>query len=204
MTLNRFIGRIVAAGILLLSHPAMAQKLVVGQAAPDFEVMDTDGQKIRLSELKGQKVWLAFLRYAGCPVCNTRVHELVENHDSIRAKGYRIIAVFESANETLGDYLSESPAPFSVVGDDKRSLFRKYGVERSFWKTLRSAFSSQTKKASAEGNDRFAGKKPKRDGSLSGIPADFIIDENGIIRTAFYGTSISTHLPLSEVLTGIR
>ncbi|NGM74557.1 redoxin domain-containing protein [Sphingobacterium sp. SGL-16] len=94
---------------------------------------------MNLSNYKGKKVLIAFFRYAGCPVCNYRVHELIENYDKIQSKGYNIIAVFESDNKVLKDYLIETPILFLVIGDPKFALYKKYAVEKSFWKILRSA-----------------------------------------------------------------
>lgn len=36
-----------------------------GDPAPDFELQDLDGNTVRLSDLKGQAVVLAFIRHAG-------------------------------------------------------------------------------------------------------------------------------------------
>lgn len=44
------------------------------------------------------------------------------------------------------------------------------------------------------------GKKIKRDGTISRIPADFIIDENGVITITYYGTNIGDHLALNKIL----
>ncbi|MBD1430009.1 thioredoxin domain-containing protein [Sphingobacterium litopenaei] len=50
-----------------------------------------------------------------------------------------------------------------------------------------------------KGNKLFQ-RKIKRDGSLTRLPADFIIDENGKIKAVHYGTNIEDHLPITEIL----
>lgn len=183
----------------LFQHTAMCQKLKVGDKAPGFEAVDANGDTVRLSDYKGQKILVAFFRYAGCPVCNSRAHDLVESYDSIRSKGYRIIAIYESDGATLKDYLTETPVPFAVIGDPGLQLYKAYGVERSFWKTLGSGFKRQPVKAMKRGNSLF-GKKYRRDGHLTRIPADFLIDENGVLKAVHYGKNIGDHLPVSEIL----
>jgi peroxiredoxin Q/BCP len=192
-------GLVFVILLMLFQNIAMSQKLKIGDKAPDFETTDTNGNTIKLSNFKGQKVLIAFFRYAGCPVCNFRIHELIENYDSIRSEGYEIIAIFESNNVTLKDYLSETPIPFTVIGDPKLKLYKEYSVEKSFWKMLSSAFKKQTKEAMKKGNKLFS-KKYKRDGNLTRLPADFIVDENGILKAVHYGTNISDHLPITEIL----
>lgn len=185
--------------LMLFQNMAMSQKLKIGDKAPGFEITDTDGNIIKLSNYKGQKVLIAFFRYAGCPVCNFRVHELIENYDSISSKGYGIIAIFESNTITLKEYLSETGVPFTVIGDPHLKLYKEYSVEKSFWKTLSSVFKKQTKEAMKKGNKLFS-KKYKRNGNLTRLPADFIVDENGILKAVHYGTNISDHLPITEFL----
>ncbi len=185
--------------LILFQNIAVCQRLKVGDRAPDFEALDTNGDSIKLSNYKGQKVVIAFFRYAGCPVCNYRVHELIENYESINSEGFKIIAIYESDNSTLKDYLTETPIPFRVVGDSKLNLYRKYGVEKSFRKMLGSAFKRQTIEAMKKGN-KLSQKKIKRDGNLTRLPADFIVDENGFLIAVHYGTSIGDHLPITEIL----
>lgn len=185
--------------LILFQNIGMSQKLKIGDKSPDFQVIDTDDDTIKLSNYKGQKVFVVFFRYAGCPVCNFRVHEIIENYDSISSKGYKIIAIYESNNVTLKEYLSETPVPFSIIGDPKLKLYKEYGVQKSFLKMLGSAFKKQPMQAMKKGGKLFS-KKHKRDGSLSRIPADFLVDENGILTTVHYGTNIGDHLPLIEIL----
>lgn len=191
--------RVCAVFLVLFQNIAICQQLKIGDKAPDFKTIDSVGDTIKLSNHKGQKVLIAFFRYAGCPVCNFRVHELIENYDSISSKGYKIIAIYESSNITLKEYLSETQVPFAVIGDPKLRLYKGYSVERSFWKMLGSAFKKQPKEAMKKGNKLFS-KKYERDGNLTRLPADFIVDENGILKVVHYGKNIGDHLPITEIL----
>ena len=188
-----------AVFLMLCQNIALCQKLKIGDKAPDFETIDANGDTIKLSNYRGQKVLVAFFRYAGCPVCNSRVHDLIQNYDSISSKGYKIIAIYESNNSILKEYLLETPAPFNVIGDPKLKLYKEYRVEKSFWKMLGSAFKKQPNESMKKGQKLFS-KKYKRDGNLTRIPADFVIDENGILKAVHYGTNIGDHLPLIEIL----
>lgn len=38
--------------------------LGIGDEAPDFELVDSNGNRVRLSSFKGQKVLLSFARFA--------------------------------------------------------------------------------------------------------------------------------------------
>jgi thioredoxin-dependent peroxiredoxin len=187
-------------GFLALSLFSFSQKIKVNQIAPVFTVIDSKKDTIRLENYKGKKVFLAFFRYASCPVCNFRMNEIIQNYNAIQAKGYEFIAVFESNNETLQQYLLETEVPFPIIGDPELILYKKYAVEKSFWRMVGSMFNKKTKSNLKEGKVLVKGKNLKRDGNMSRIPADFIIDENGIIIIAYYGTNIGDHLPLEQIL----
>ncbi len=195
-----FLKFIVAATCILYSFSGFSQKIKEGQVAPTFLVVDSKGDTLTIEKYKGKKVFLAFFRYASCPVCNFRMNEIIQNYDALQAKGYEFIAVFESNNETLQGYLKETEVPFPVVGDPTLVLYKKYGVEKSFWRMVGSMFNKKTKSNLKEGKVLVKGKNLKRDGNMSRIPADFIIDENGIISIAYYGKNIGDHLPLEQIL----
>jgi len=190
---------IILIAFLGLSNSLYGQKLKVGTSAPQFEAIDIYGNTVSLSSHNKSKIFLAFMRYAGCPVCNFRMHELIEKFDSLKSLGFDLIVVYESEPATLKEYLIERKVPFSVIGDPKRKLYKKFGVESSFGKTLKSAFKKQTYTAKREGS-KGNSHKPKREGKLTSIPADFIISRDGMIEIAHYGKSISDHFPLNYIL----
>lgn len=195
-----FLKIIFAITCIFLSFSGFSQKIKEGQVAPTFIVVDSKGDTINTEKLKGKKVFLAFFRYASCPVCNFRMNEIIQNHDSIKAKGYEFITVFESNNQTLQQYLTETQVPFPVIGDPDLVLYKKYGVQKSFWRMVGSMFNKKTRSNLKEGKVLVKGKNLKRDGQMSRIPADFLIDENGIVTKAYYGTTIADHLPLEVIL----
>lgn len=177
-----------------------AQRIKVNDKAPTFTAIDVRGTKIDFEKYKGKKVFLAFFRYASCPVCNFRMHDVLENYDQIKASGYEIIAVYESTNKTLNEFLKDENVPFPIIGDSELVLYKKYRVEKSFWRTISSIFDKKVTSNKTKGKELFKGKKLKKDGNLTRIPADFLIDENGIITTAYYGTDIGDHLPLEQII----
>ena len=183
---------------LILSIPCLGQKINVGDTAPTFTVKDIYEKEITIPS--NSKTLLFFMRYAGCPICNLRMQELIENQSQQKDKGYQLIVVYQSSDSTLREYLKNENLTMTIIGDPNRKLYKKYGVEPSFWITFSSAFKRNTYKNKRDGERLYGSIKPKRDGSLMGIPADFIISENGLILRAYYGQSISDHLPLKEIL----
>ncbi len=171
--------------------------LSVHQSAPDFNTIDVYGEVIQLKKLQGKKVYLAFERNAGCPVCNLRMHTLLKNADYFSRNNIEVLMVYESSLEKMKDYLGANNYPFHFIADPDNRLYKLYFVEQSAGKFLRSLVNGLMAKA-IEGKKLF--KNPiSQDGHTTTIPSEFIIDESGKLTTVHYGNFVGDHLPL-EVL----
>jgi peroxiredoxin len=172
--------------------------VIVGAPAPDFTVRDTDGAALTLSGFKGKRVLLTFFRTAGCPVCNFHYLQLVQARE--RLQGLVFLAVYESAPDNLKRYADsiEGPPFARFIPDPGRALYTQYAVERSMAKMLSGVlFHGGFAKFNA-GKAAFR-TKVKDDGSLAGIGADFLIDEDRVVRTANRGAFSGDHLTIEEI-----
>lgn len=172
--------------------------LSVHQPAPDFNTTDVFGQSIHLKKLQGKKVYLAFERNAGCPVCNLRMHTLLKHADYFSKNNIEVLMVYESTITKMKEYLGENVYPFHFIADPENKLYRLYAVEQSLVKFFKSLFNGLLTKVS-EGKKLFA-KPIRQDGHLMTIPSEFFIDEKGKLITVHYGRFIGDHLPLDSIL----
>ncbi len=184
---------------LVISVVSFAQPLMKGDEAPPFSAISLDGDSLDLKYFVGQRVLLVFFRYAGCVVCNFRAHELIEQYDTLRSRGIQVIGVFESREDLLRTYVADSEIPFPIISDHQSVLYKKYRVEKSYQKVLKGLRKKTTKRQEKEGERLYNGRKYKRDGALSRIPADFLIGSDGKIEIAYYGAYLGDHLPLSRL-----
>lgn len=63
----------------------------VGDLAPDFELEDQDGNKIKLSDYKGKKVLISYHPLAWTSVCTDQMRALESNYEKIKEKGVDLI-----------------------------------------------------------------------------------------------------------------
>ena len=173
----------------------MREKLKPGTPAPDFEMRDISDHPVKLSDYKGKKLMLSFYRYASCPLCNLRVNDLIKNYEALSAKGLQMVAVFQSPTKSILRYVGKQEAPFPIVPDPDHKLYKQYGVEGS-WMGYAKGLAKVGKVADALGRGFMPGKM---EGDKNMVPADFLIDENGVIHTAYYGKDISDHLDLQTI-----
>jgi len=164
-------------------------KLKSGMRAPDIEYKDYVDTPFKLSNLHGKKVLLSFYRYAGCPFCQLRFMELVDlfgEDDKIV-----LVAVFQSPAESIREHAAGSQSPVTVIGDAAERFYKVYGVEfgfRAWIMGVQSAFRFAK-------SLRMGHEWGKKEGQKDRIPADFLIDEEGILRHVYYGKHMDDHMP---------
>lgn len=173
----------------------MSKAFVSGDMAPDFLVEDIAGSTVKLSQLRNRPVLLSFYRFASCPFCNLRIAQLMNNYEQYEGR-LTIIAVFESSNEHLREYINNNQLPFPVIADPEGELYQRFGVTTSFLGfmmgmlrlgTLMRAMGHKNVSINPHGSP------------MTRIPADFLIDPHGQIVEAYYGSDISDHLPLRKI-----
>ncbi|MDI1255582.1 MAG: peroxiredoxin family protein [Flavobacterium sp.] len=172
-------------------------KITEGQTAPVFTVKDVNGKTIKLSDYKGKKVLLTFYRNVGCPICNLRFHEIQEQAEYFKSKNIVVLAIYESSAENMKKYLGdESPYPV-MIPNEELNLYQLYDIDKSSGKVIKGLFHGAIGKAK-KGKKLFS-EPIKQDGNGNTIGADFLIDENGVVKTAYYGKYLGDHLPMENI-----
>lgn len=170
-------------------------RLRPGQAFTPRELPTLTGGSVRVPDT-GRLVHLQMRRYAGCPICSLHLRAFARRRDELERAGVREVVVFHSSAEELGKVHTE--LPFDVVPDPTRWLYRSLRVTTSPRalldpRGLLAAARASVARASA---DPTAGM---RDGSF-GLPADFLVTPEGVIRALKYGVHADDQWSLDEVL----
>ncbi|PKM45733.1 MAG: hypothetical protein CVV05_05595 [Gammaproteobacteria bacterium HGW-Gammaproteobacteria-1] len=170
--------------------------LTAGNRAPAFSLPGLDGRSVRLADFRGRKVLLVFFRYATCPFCTVRFARLVQETPRYAAQGLQLIGVFESDADYIREYLGRRGLPFPIIPDPEGTLYTLYGVKRSLPGLLFGMFRLPTLlRALFDPDYRMA----RPDGSLTRIPADFLIGPDQVIADAYYGSDIGDHIPFARI-----
>ena len=170
-------------------------KIKPGQPAKNFSSEDIAGNIVTLKDYEGKRLMLSFYRYAACPLCNLRVHHLIQQQAAFVEKGLQLLAVFQSPKESILKYAGKQQAPFSIIADPQRQLYRLYGVESSWSGFLRGSLRIPSV-TSAIMKGFWPGKM---EGIISMVPADFLIGPDLTVQVAYYGNDIGDHLPVKKI-----
>lgn len=170
-------------------------RLTSGEKAINIKLPAIDGSTFETESVKGKPLMLSFFRFASCPFCNLRVNELVRRFDEF-GNDFTIIAVFDSPLDNLTRHAEGHKAPFPIIADEDNKYYREYGIEHSVLGVLKGMFLRMPTllKGMSKGYIPTTIK-----GSMTTMPADFLIDREGIIQVAHYGEDEGDHLPFDTV-----
>lgn len=88
----------------------------------DFELPDTEGRSVRLSDLQGQVI-LVDLWATWCKPCEKSFPFYVELYTKHRSAGFEILAISVDAEDAeVATYLARRPVPFRVLRDPRGTV----------------------------------------------------------------------------------
>jgi peroxiredoxin Q/BCP len=171
-------------------------RLQAGTSAPDFEATTLADKRVQLSRLRGRPVWLSFYRYAACPLCCYRVHELLSMWEANFSKlGLVSLTVWQSSPAKLQEVVDRYQPPFDLISDPKLELYETYSVEKGLGGVLGKEVFSGVAGALKAG---IPVARPW-EGPATRRPADFLISPKGTIDVAFYGENVGQMIPFEQV-----
>lgn len=179
------------------------QNLVVelNVTAPLFNLLDIFDRAIDLKSYKGKKVFIGFFRHAGCPFCNLRVHNLMKVREKLVQQNMEMIFFFESSKELmLQSIFHKEVSPVPLIADPQKNWYTIYGIENSLLKTSMSHLTSFIQTAVAAKKRNLPLHVMASGESFSTMPAEFLLDENQIIRKIHYAKNLNDRMSIDVIL----
>lgn len=120
--------------------------LQVGDKAPNFDLMDQDGQEHRLADYKGKRTLFYFYPKDDTPGCTAQACNLRDNIEDLKKDGLTVVGVSKDDEKSHKKFASKYNLPFTILADPDTKMIDAYGAwgERSlygrkFLGTVRSA-----------------------------------------------------------------
>lgn len=127
--------------------------------APVFTLPDQDGNTVKLSDFKGQKVVLYFYPKDNTPGCTKEACAFAAAYDGFKEQNVVVIGISKDSVRSHQKFADKFQLPFLILADPKLEAIQAYDV----WK---------------EKNNY--GKK-----TMGVVRTTYLIDEQGIIVKAF-------------------
>jgi len=102
--------------------------LEVGDAAPGFELPDTDLKMRRLDEFRGKKVVLTFIVASSSPVCETELCTLRDSWQEISDAGAQVVAISNDGPFANKAFAAANNYTFPFLSDYSSKTIRDYDV----------------------------------------------------------------------------
>lgn len=118
-----------------------------GNKAPDFTAKNQKGEKVKLSDLKGQRVVLYFYPKDDTPGCTKEACSFRDADDVFAKKGIKVLGVSTDDERSHQKFIDKFSLPFDLLADTDKKIVEKYGVwgeksmyGRTYMGTLRKTF----------------------------------------------------------------
>lgn len=155
----------------------MTTRLEPGTTAPDFSLLNQDGESVSLADLRGEKVILYFYPAAMTPGCTTQACDFRDSISSLQGAGYTVIGVSRDEPAKLASFRERDGLTFELLSDPDHAVHTAYGV----W-----------------------GEKMNYGKVVEGvIRSTFVIDEHGVITLAQYNVKATGHVARLRKTLGI-
>ena len=129
----------------VLYDPGMAAQLKVGDKAPDFELVDQTGKKVRLSSFRKRRVMLYFYPKADTPGCTAQACGLRDVLGDVGDTA--VLGISPDAPSKQAKFDQKYGLGFPLLADEDHSVAEAYGVwgeksnyGRTYMGIIRSAF----------------------------------------------------------------
>ncbi len=169
-----------------MQMPLRSMTPVAGDSARDVLLHDAMTRRTHLADLwvnTPRALILVFLRQYGCPLCREHVTALRNHHADFAAEGVAVAAIGQGTPRDARRFRAQLSLPFPILSDVDRSAFAAYGLLDG---TVEQVYSLTPGLRLA--GAMLRGHLPHRTvGSVRQLPGTFVIDRDGVIRTAHPG-----------------
>ena len=146
----------------------MTDRLVPGDAAPDFTLPTDDGGSVSLQDLRGRKVIVYFYPAAMTPGCTKQACDFTDSLDALRGEGYEVLGISPDKPEKLARFRERDSLTITLLSDPDKSVLGAYG---------------------AFGEKKMYGK------TVQGvIRSTVVVDEEGKVEVAQYNVKATGHV----------
>lgn len=147
----------------------MSIKLVNGDKAPEFNLLDQHNNNVCLKDYIGKKVLLYFYPKANTTGCTAQACDLRDNRPEFDSLNVDIVGISPDLTSKLAGFDEKHSLSFKLLSDEDHSIASSYGV----W-----------------GEKKLYGKV-----YMGIIRSSFLIDESGVILDSWYKISPKKTVP---------
>ena len=102
--------------------------LETGMKAPDFSLLDKDGNTVKLSDFQGKKVVLYFYPKDNTPGCTRQACAFAASYERFRTQDVVVIGISKDSVASHLKFAQKYDLPFILLSDPELQAIQAYGV----------------------------------------------------------------------------
>ena len=107
--------------------PGQTGSVLLNMPAPDFELKTLEGDRLKLSDLRGKPVLLNFWA-SWCGPCRRELPGILNIHRTLMSKGLVVLGVNDEGRREARKFAAEANLPFDTVDDSAKKVHKLYRV----------------------------------------------------------------------------
>ncbi len=168
----------------------------VGDTLAEFSLPNQTGATVTLSDLTAKgPVIITFYRGGWCPYCNLELKAYQSVLDEINQAGATLVAITPELPDTSLSTIEKNEIEFQVLSDVNADYAKQLGVVFSLADELRpiyDQFGIELEKYNGEGQFDLP------------LAATFVVDEQGVIASAFVDADYTKRQEPAEALAAVK
>jgi peroxiredoxin len=182
------------------------QPVQVGDPAPDLDLIDHEGRPVRLSSLwSDHPVHLFFMRHFGCSCMRDRWEGLNRAIPKLEEAGARVVAVGQGEPARTRLFMRHRGISVPVLCDPEGVAYQAYGVIEGTVPTV--LHDAEWHPGDEEGARKLMDSRRDTDRRVVDnpwiMPAEFVVDRQGLMRHAHRYQYCEDFLPTGVLLGAI-
>jgi thioredoxin-dependent peroxiredoxin len=102
--------------------------VVINEVAPEFELEASNGEKVKLSDFRGENVVLYFYPKDMTPGCTTEACDFRDKHESFEGLNAVILGVSPDPVDRHKKFIEKHGLPFLLLADEDHKIAEAYDV----------------------------------------------------------------------------
>lgn len=155
--------------------PLENKGIEIGHAAPEWQLTGLDGQLVSLRQFQGSPLLLFFFRGTWCPSCRKQMEQIRDEWRRIGPLA-KVVGIVGQDAPAIKDFVARNPLPFPLLSDPDRQVIEAHNIYQRF--------------------------------SLTGFriahPTTLLIDQEGVVRYCYVGSSQFDRPNLEEVIAELH
>jgi len=111
----------------LFSFGLAAAEIAAGEPAPDFHLMDQNGETHTLADYRGRWLVLYFYPKDDTPGCTKEACEFRDDHDRLASMGVALLGVSTDDLDSHQEFAEKYHLPFPLLSDANGEVAHSYG-----------------------------------------------------------------------------